>query len=98
MPNLAQDARSMMLDFGEPVTLASGTQVFGVPSMASVEDALAGTGSIAGVTNVLRFATVDVPGLAPTTSTLTWRGQLWGVNHIQFAGAGQITRAFLGTP
>jgi hypothetical protein len=98
VPNIAQDSRSMLRDFGEAVTLASRTVVVGVPSVASVEDTMLAGGIVAGQSWVLRLATADVPDLAPSSSTLTFRGRLWGIIHIQFTGAGNFTRAFLGAP
>ena len=98
MPNLAQDARSMTKDFGEPVTLASGTGVTGVPGVASVEDTVVGENVTAGRTRTLRFASADVPDLQPTRDTLTWNSQLWRVVHIQLSGGGSVTRAFLWAP
>jgi|GEM_PF-5269848 hypothetical protein len=88
----------MMLDFGEPVTLASGLVVKGIPGVASVEDTVVCENVTAGRTRTLRFASADVPDLQPTRDTLTWNGQPWLVVHVQLAGAGNVTRAFLGAP
>jgi hypothetical protein len=98
MPNVAQDVRSMFSDFGESVTLTSGAIVRGILSVASVEDSMLSNAVISGQTMVLRLASADVPGLVPTTSTLTFRGVLYGINHVQLTSGGNITRAFLGAP
>lgn len=97
MPDLSADIRLMLTGgFGETATIG-GVPVVCDASFATADDTFGGDGVIAGRTLVLSFATADVPTLKARAS-VTFRGTVYAVNHIQYRAQGALTRAFLGAP
>ena len=92
-----QDIRAMLADFGQPVVLANGAVISGIPGLASVQDALGGETIISGRTRTLRLLTADVGDLAEG-DLITWSSTLWRVNATHYAAEGYVTQVFLGKP
>lgn len=98
---IAADLRSMvamsaaLTGLPTAVTLAGGTVVQAMPGVATLNDAILGTGGeISGTERTLRFVAEDVPGLK-AGATLTWNGKAWRVKHVQLLACGAAVKAFL---
>lgn len=98
MPDVAADIRKMLADdLHGSVTLPNGVTIRCDPSVASADDAFGGDGIVAGQTLVLAVATEDIPGIK-ARSLVTYKGQLYAINHRMLRSQGNVTRLFLGTP
>lgn len=77
------------------VTLSDGTVAYGLPGVATIEDALlAASGSINGMEKTLKFSAADVPGLKAGDS-LTWAGQAWRAKYVHLIANGFVAKVYL---